>query len=196
MQLTTLISGFRQFVAAHPELKKIALAEMIGASPSTLSMILSGARNPTASQALQMLNVIRGGSTRIVGLQENANLRHMNGDPDQRIELNYRNVAYLTKFAQRVDCTAFDNSGRVACEDADPSEDPANGSGDPTSRSNRKAGAGAPGTDEPSLANLLSQLDALYRKIGAILDAQSIPKAVPNKSGSTPRTSQTFSQRR
>jgi hypothetical protein len=160
-------------------------------------MILSGARNPTAAQALAMLNLVRGGSTKIVGLQENGDpRRYVNGDPDHRIELNDRNLDYLAKLAQRVDCTVFstDNSGRVAREDADPSEAPANGSGDPTVRSNRKAGA--PGTDEPSLANLLSQLDALYRKIGAILDAQSIPKVVPNKSGSTPRTSRKFSRRR
>jgi len=34
----------------------------------------------------------------------------------------------------------FDNSGRVAREGADPSEDPASGDGDPTARTNRKAG--------------------------------------------------------
>jgi hypothetical protein len=62
-------------------------------------MILSGAHNPTAAQALQMLNVVRGGSTRIVGLQENID-QCLSGNPDQRIELNDRNLAYLEKFSR------------------------------------------------------------------------------------------------
>jgi transcriptional regulator with XRE-family HTH domain len=81
MDLTMLVSGFREFVSRHPETKKLAFAKTIGVSPSGLSMILSGARPPTAAQALAILNLVRGGSTKIVGLQENADLRYVNGNP-------------------------------------------------------------------------------------------------------------------
>ena len=198
MDLTVLVSSFRQFVAAHPETKKFAFAHAIGVSPSGLSMILNGANRPTATQALAMLNVVRGGSTRIVGLQENIDLQPPDSNTDQRIELNERNLDYLEKFNRKIDCTVFDNSnaGRVAREGADPSDDPANGDGDITSNTNRKAGAGAPGSDDPSLGNLLSQLDNLYRTIGKVLATSGIQKAIPNKAATTGRnTSQKFRAR-
>jgi hypothetical protein len=68
MEVTSLVSNFREFVAAHPELKKLALAEAIGASPSGLSMILSGARPPTGQQVLGILNLVRNGSTKNGGV--------------------------------------------------------------------------------------------------------------------------------
>jgi DNA-binding transcriptional regulator YdaS (Cro superfamily) len=186
MHLSALVSDFRQFVAAHLETKKLAFARTIGVSPSGLSAILSGANKPSATQALAMLNVIRGGSSRIVYLQENAASIAPHGDPRQRIELNDRNADYLENFSRRVDAVFFDsNDGRVAREGA--SDDPANGTGDVTDIANRKAGNA--GTDDPSFANLLSQLDNLYKIVGDILATQTIKKAVPNKgsAGTIPR---------
>jgi transcriptional regulator with XRE-family HTH domain len=175
MDLTALLSSFRQFVAQHPETKKIAFAKAIGTSPSGLSAILNGTNNPTATQALEMLNVIRGGTTRIVGLQEN--LDHCDGNPNQRIELNDRNIAYLERFNRKIEVTLFDNGdGRVAREGADPSEDPANGNGDPTD----------------DLDDLFGQLGKLYKAIGNVL------KAMPNQgsAGTIPRQpGQRFSNR-
>src|SRR5260370_22767443 len=144
-----------------------------------------------------MLNVVRGGSTRSVGLQENAD-QCLNDNPNQRIELNDKNIAYLTQFSRKIDVTLFDssNSGRVAREGADPSEDPANSDGDPTAVSNRKASI--QGTDDPSLENVLRQLDNLYRVIGDILAARTVNKAMPNKgsAGTIPRQpGQKFSTR-
>jgi plasmid maintenance system antidote protein VapI len=177
MDLTHLVSDFRSFVNANPDFKKAAFAKAIGVSPSGLSAILNGTNNPSATTALLMLNVIRGGSTRIVGLQENGDLIAPHGNPNQRIELNARNVAYLENFSRRYDCTFFDNAGRVAREGAD--DDPADDGGDVTTV--RKANDG---TDDPSLENVLRQLDNLYRVIGDVLASTGIRKATPNKSGS------------
>jgi hypothetical protein len=87
--LSALVSDFRQLVTTHPETKKLAFAKAIGTSPSGLSAILSGVNRPTATQALLMLNVIRGGSTRIVSLQENGDfdnggrVAREGADPDE-----------------------------------------------------------------------------------------------------------------
>jgi hypothetical protein len=126
-----------------------------------------------------MLNVIRGGSTRIVGLQENGDLITPHGNPNQRIEVNDRNAAYLENFSRRYDCTLFDtNAGRVAREGAD--DDPADDGGDVTTV--RKASD--TGTDAPSLDNVFAQLDRLYKVIVDVLANSAIQKATPNKGGS------------
>jgi hypothetical protein len=54
--------------------------------------------------------------------------------------------------------------GWVAGSSADP-----NDSGDITDVRNRRIGAGAPGTDDPSLDGLLSALNNLYKQIATIL---------------------------
>jgi hypothetical protein len=193
LDLSSLVSEFRQFVASHSDTKKLYFARAIGVSPSGLSGILSGASGPTASQALAMLNIIRGGSTRIVGLQENGDLITPHGNPNQRIELNARNAAYLENFTRRYDCTLFDtNAGRVAREGAD--DDPADDGGDVTTV--RKASD--TGTDDPSLDNVFAQLDRLYKVIGDVLANTGIRKAVANKgsAGTIPRQpNQKFSTR-
>jgi hypothetical protein len=189
MDLTVLVSSFRQFVAEHPETKKLAFAKAIGTSPSGLSMILNGTNRPTARQALEMLNVVRGGSTRIVGLQENTDA--CDGNPHQRIALNDKNIAYLERFNRNVDMQ-LDTGGWTPIEsgDDDPNTD---NDGDPTTI--RKAGD--EGTDDPSLENVFAQLDRLYRVIGKVLATQTIKRAVPNKTGSTGRnTPQKFSTAR
>ena len=189
LALSAILTDFRLFVKNHPELKKLAIAKVIGTSASGLSAILSNANKPTVEQTFRILNLLRGTSTRIVGLQENVDAASINGDPyPSRIELNAKNLEFLEKFNLKVDATLFSNGGRVAREGADPSEDPASGDGDPTAISNRKAGI--EGTDDPSLDNLLGQLNDLYRIIGDVLAAK---KAVPNKTGSTGRnTNQRF----
>jgi transcriptional regulator with XRE-family HTH domain len=184
MDLTHLISDFRCFVNEHPDFKKAAFAKAIGVSPSGLSAILNGTNNPSASTALLMLNVIRGGSTRIVGLQENADLITPHGNPHHKVSLNDRNIEYLENFSRRYDCTFFDtNAGRVAREGA--SDDPADDGGDVTTV--RKAGDD--GTDDPSLDNVFAQLDRLYKVIGDVLANTGIRKAVANKgsAGTIPR---------
>jgi len=181
LDLSSLVSQFRQFVASHSDTKKLYFARTIGTSPSGLSMILAGTSKPTASQALAMLNIIRGGSTRIVGLQENAGSVAPNGDPNQRIALNDKNINYLENFSRKVDAVFFDsnNAGRVARENAPPSEDPAN-NGDITDVPQ------ADRTNDPDLENVFRPLNNLYPQIDDVLrQIGNILKAVPNKSGST-----------
>jgi hypothetical protein len=186
MNLISLVSDFRQFVSSHPDIKKLAFAKAIGVSPSGLSMILSGTHNPTGPQVLAMLNLMRGGSTRIVSLQENVDAASVNGNPNIKIELNDRNLDYLEKFSQKVDATLFSNSGWVPREGMDPSDDPANSDGDVTARTNRTADDD--GTDDPlvsilaALNNLYPQIDNIHRQIGNIL---TIRKAVANPRGVT-----------
>jgi hypothetical protein len=192
LELDSLVSDFRQFVASHSDTKKLYFARVMGCSPSTLSGILSGAHKPSASQTLAILNLMRGTSGKILHLQENTGLVAPRGNPHQRIEFNDRNADYLENFNRRVDCEYFgNNEGRVPCEGAD--DDPANDGGDVTDV--RQADK----TNDPDLDavfrqlnNLYPQIDNIHRQIGNIIANM---KATPNKTGASRRnTSQKFSR--